>query len=177
MELFTNYMEWKKEAGDYAAKYEKLFSKYGINPYAMEKRVLVIEKKEIFEKRGRKCYPAKATETKYTVLPFGNYLNTITGVLFFHDRVTRCYDRFGYIPYTMTCSNPDNTKKIRRTFQYIGLDKLSKIAGNREKDAMWRLDKITYDTESGCMEFYATPEEDGHADTFKYDVKNNKIVG
>jgi hypothetical protein len=177
MELFTNYIEWKKEAGDYAAEYEKLFSKYGINPYAMEKRVLVIEKKETFEKLGRKCYPAKATKTEYTVLPFCNYLNTITGVLFFHDRVTRCYDRFGYIPYSMTCSNPDHTKKIRRTFQYIGLDKLSKIAGNREKDAMWRLNKITYDPESGCMEFYATPEEDGHADTFKYDVKNNKIVG
>ena len=177
MDLFTNYETWKKEAGDYAAKYEKLFSKYGINPYTMEKRVIVIEKKETYEKLGRKCYPAKATKEEYNVLPFGNYLNTITGVLFFHDRVTRCYDRFGYVPYTMTCSNPDHTKKIRRTFQYVGLDKLSKIAGNREKDIMWRLEKITYDPESDCVEFYATPDDDGHADTFKFNVKINKIVG
>jgi len=177
MDLFTNYETWKKEAGDYAAKYEKLFSKYGINPYTMEKRVIVIEKKETYEKLGRKCYPAKATKEEYNVLPFGNYLNTITGVLFFHDRVTRCYDRFGYVPYTMTCSNPDHTKKIRRTFQYVGLDKLLKIAGNREKDILCRLEKITYDPESDCVEFYATPDDDGHADTFKFNVKINKIVG
>jgi len=177
MDLFTNYETWKKEAGDYAAKYEKLFSKYGINPYTMEKRVIVIEKKETYEKLGRKCYPAKATKEEYNVLPFGNYLNTITGVLFFHDRVTRCYDRFGYVPYTMTCSNPDHTKKIRRTFQYVGLDKLLKIAGNREKDILCRLEKITYDPESDCVEFYATPDDDGHADTFKFNVKINKIAG
>lgn len=177
MKLFTNYMEWKKEAGDYAAKYEKLFSKYGINPYAMEKRVLVIEKKETFEKLGRKCYPAKATKTEYTVLPFDNYLNTITGVLFFHDRVTRCYDRFGYIPYTMTCSNPDNTKKIRRTFQYIGLDKLSKIAGNREKDVMWRLEKVVFEPWRNCLVFFAKSEIDGHADTFAYNIKTGQIIG
>jgi hypothetical protein len=175
MELFTSYMEWKKEAGDYAAKYEKLFSKYGINPYAMEKRVLVIEKKENFEKLGRKCYPAKATKTEYTVLPFGNYLNTITGVLFFHDRVTRCYDRFGYIPYSMTCSNPDHTKKIRRTFDYIALDKME--TGNREKDILGRLDEVQYDPEAGNMIFLAEPDNDGHADAFKFNVKTNKIVG
>lgn len=176
MELFTNYMEWKKEAGDYAAKYSKLFSKYGIDPYTMEgHKVVVIEKKETFEKLGRKCYPKKATETEYSVLPLGNYLNTVTGVLFFHDRVERSYTRFGYIPYSMTCHNPDQTKKIRRTFDYIALDKME--TGNREKDILGRLEKVEFEPWRNCLVFFAKSEIDGHADTFAYNVKTGRIIG
>ena len=174
MELFTNLRNWMHDAGDYAETYAKLFSKYGIYPYMMQKCV-VIEKKETFEKLGRKCYPKKATETEYNVLPLGNYLNTVTGVLFFHDRVERSYTRFGYIPYSMTCHNPDNTTKIRRTFQYVGLDKME--AGNREKEILGRLDDVQYDPEAGNMIFLAESDNDGHADTFKFNVKTNKIVG
>ena len=177
MELFTNYNEWKKEAGVYAEKYGKLFSKYGIDPYTMENRVVVIEKKESFEKLGRKCFPAKATKEEYTVLPLGNYLNTITGVLFFHDRVTRCYDRFGYIPHSMTCHNPDNTKKIRRTFKYVCLDNMTKNAGYREKAVIDNLDCINYDSADDNIEFLTAPDADGHRDGFIYNVKFNKIVG
>lgn len=176
MELFTSYMEWGKEAGDYATEYSKLFAKYGIDPCTMEyHEVVVIEKKETFEKLGRKCYPKKATKEEYTVLPLGNYLNTITGVMFFHDRVERSYTRFGYIPYSMTCHNSDNTKKIRRTFDYIALDKME--TGNREKDILERLDDVQYDPETGNMIFFAEPDDDGHADTFTYNVKSGKIIG
>lgn len=177
MELFTNYREWKKEAGEYATKYEKLFSKYEIDPYTMENRVVVIEKKEIFEKLGRKCYPKKATVTEYSVLPLGNYLNTVTGVLFFHDRVERSYTKYGYIPYTMTCHKPDNTKKIRRTFKYVDLSEMVKSAGYREKAVVDNLDRINYDCEDENMEFLTAQDADGHRDGFVYNVKYKKIVG
>jgi hypothetical protein len=169
-------MEWKKEAGDYAAEYSKLFSKYGIDPYTMEGyKVVVIEKKETFEKLGRKCYPKKATKEELTVLPLGNYLNTVTGVMFFHDRVERSYTRFGYIPYSMTCHNPDHTTKIRRTFDYIALDKME--TGNREKDILDRLEKVEFEPWRNCLVFFAKSEIDGHADTFAYNIKTGQIIG
>ena len=158
---------WKKS-------YLKVFRDMGVCESLVWNNVIAICKTEHFEKQGRKNYPKKATTTDYNALTLDMYLNSLTGILFFHDRVYKTYHKYGYIPLYMTCHNPDQTVKVRRSFEYIDLNKIYEMGGFREREILDNLDRVSYDYCNGykVISFY-----DGAENRFDYSVKKNNICG
>lgn len=169
---FWQYMEGIEEG--YKKIYEKVFCDMGVRLSLVWENAVVICTTETFEKLGRQYYPKKATTTTYNVFTMDRYLNCLTGVLFFHDRVKKAYHKQGYIPLYMTCHNPDSTKKVRRSFEYVDLDDIYKIGGYREKSILDNFNKVDFDYCNGykVLTFY-----DNDNNSFDYSVKTGKITG
>ena len=72
---------------------------------------------ETYEKQGRKCFPRKATETEVSEITTRNYLNYLTSIGFFGDRVEKSYTYIGLVPTKLTCTSPDKEVKIIRRFK------------------------------------------------------------
>lgn len=158
----------------YKKMYESLFCKLGVRHDLVWRNVIVVLTVEEFEKQGRKNYPTKPTNVYYNVLTMDRYLNCLTGILFFHDRVKKCYHKYGYIPLYSTCHNPDCTKKIRRNYEYIDLDDIYKAGGYREQNILENFSRVDFDYSNGykVITFYDT-----NNNSFDYSVKNNTICG
>lgn len=170
---FWNYINGI-ENEHYKKAYEKLFYNLGVRSDIVWRNVVVILKVEEFEKLGRQNYPKKATNTYYNVFTLDRYLNCLTGIFFFHDRVKKAYHKYGYIPLYMTCHNPDSTKKVRRSFEYIDLDDIYNKGGYREKVILDNFTKVDLDYNNGykVLTFY-----DDNGDSFDYSVKTGQITG
>ena len=154
--------------------YRKIFSDLGVLSDLAYRNVVIICKKETFEKLGRKNYPAKATNTDYSVLTMDHYLNCLTGILFFHDRVKKAYFKQGFIPSYMTCVNPDSTKKVRRSFEYIDIDEIYNKGGYREKSILDNLENVKFDYSDG---YKVITFIDNQCNDFDYSIKNKNICG
>lgn len=127
-----NINDYLKNCDECAKTYEKLFKSLNIH-YMDFSKAIIIQHYEKFEKLGRSSYPQKATFEKWEVLNAEHYLNTMTGILFFHDRKQFNYTAFGNIPYKLTCQNPTKDIRVARTYKYISVRDILKIAGEREK--------------------------------------------
>ena len=108
--------------------YSKLFKKYGITPgdiddmnynissgrYTMECTVTKYTKQP-----GYKTFSGANIENETFNISAEFYYNCITGIQFFHDKVTMGYTYAGNIITSLTCYNPDKTVKMIRTFKLI----------------------------------------------------------
>ena len=162
------------ESDYYRKEYEKLFYELGVRMDLVWRNAVVILKVEEFEKQSRKNYPAKPTNVYYNVLTMDKYLNCLTGILFFHDRVKKSYYKFGYIPMYSTCHNPDSTKKIRRNYNYIDLEEIYEQGGYREKNILDNFSRVDFDDPEDykVLTFYDTDNN-----SFQYSIKNKNICG
>jgi hypothetical protein len=61
----------------------------------------------------------KKISEKVEIVPFDHFINLITSIGFFHDKVTLNYSYVGYCVYTMTCTSPDKEKHITRKIDFI----------------------------------------------------------
>lgn len=148
----------------YRKAYEKIFADMGLNHSFYDSNVLILCKIEYFKKLGRKSYPTKPTTTEYTLFTMEQFLNCCTGKLFFHDRVSKISTSYGYIPHTFTCSNDDNSVKVRRTFTYLNIDKLLEKGGFRERDILENLNIFECDfSESGGYNVVRFVAENGNS--------------
>lgn len=157
----------------YKKAYTKLFDKYNLRSSLIYHNVLVLECKETFEKLGRKNFPKKATKTEYQLLSMEYYLNGITGILFFHDRVSSYYTKYGYIPCTMSCVSPDRNTRIVRQFKYIDIDSIYNMGGHREKAILDNLKEYTFNY---CNGYQLITFIDNDNNSFDYSIKNNAIT-
>lgn len=170
---FWNYMNGI-ENEHYKKVYEKLFYDLGVRLDLVWRNAIVVLTVEEFEKQGRKNYPAKPTNVYYNALTMDKYLNCLTGILFFHDRVKKAYHKYGYIPLYSTCHNPDSTKKIRRNYEYIDLEDIYNIGGYREKNILDNFSHVDFDYSNGykVLTFF-----DDQNNSFEYSIKNKNICG
>lgn len=114
-----DYNAWFNEAHPaFQKSYRKTLDKYNVSRsfYYTDQKVFL--KVERFRKDGRKNFPSKPCETEYFDWGTREYLNAVTAIPFFKDRVTMGYTAWGYIPVMMTCYSPDGNEKIRRTFHF-----------------------------------------------------------
>ena len=175
MKKYLDFWEYMADIPEgYKKGYENLFYDLGVRNDLVWRNVVVICTQETFEKQGRKNYPQKATTTTYHAYTLDKYLNCLTGIFFFHDRIKKAYHKFGYIPYSMTCHNPDYTKRVRRSFEYVDVDEIYNKGGYREKNILDDLHDVSFDYSNGYKVIRFTDHE---KNTFDYSMKTRNICG
>lgn len=98
---------------DIVARYPKEFKKTGVTASILadlEDRYVITEI-YVNERAGRE------TETKTRTITAEQYANSITGISFFHDRVTKGYTFAGNIAVKLTAKNPYEKQTVTRYYK------------------------------------------------------------
>lgn len=119
-------METKKsyyELMDYVKKYETSFKRANIDAsklYDLQELYNIEVKTEVYFKDGRKNFPKKPSKVEdYQVISLDYFMNFISGIGCFNDRIEKGYTQVGYLMKKSSCKNPyDNNTKIIRYFRY-----------------------------------------------------------
>ena len=104
---FQGYEEALKKHNIYLSDFDILNEYYEIT---------LIEK--TYKKLGRKNFPKKPTEEKNEKISARQYACYMSSIGFFGDRVYMGYEQWGYKPYRIVCTSPDNETKIERIFKF-----------------------------------------------------------
>ena len=101
------------------ASYLKTLEKYNVWTTIANIDLKVTCVSEKYRKDGRKTFPTTPTEAEvidhWTT---EQYLNCITSIPFFRDRVEKGYTPYGYVPIKLTSYSPDGNEKWVRRFTF-----------------------------------------------------------
>ena len=119
-EYANKWMEEYKE-------YNKVFEKYGVSIPEManmqaeieEGKYRVVVTSEKFHRTASGRWQSKPFETETKEIDARNYINIISAIPLFKDRVKKAYTKYGYLPIELTCISWGTAEtKARRTFKF-----------------------------------------------------------
>ena len=110
-----------KKLNELFNQYQKAFKKVDVTLSDLEKleqNYIITLQTNRFEKLGRKNFPTKPTEQTEEQITARQYALYLSSIGFFGDRVEKTYTTWGYKPYKLTCTSPNNETKIQRIFRF-----------------------------------------------------------
>lgn len=109
-------------------EYARLFKKYGITPSDIDfidykvssgQYSIVFTETRFTKQPGYKTFSGADVKITTRNIDAQYYFNTITGILFFNDKVEKRNTYLGNLISRLTCYNPDKTVKVVREFKIV----------------------------------------------------------
>ena len=122
--------EYVKELVKEYKMYSKTLDKYGVSIGSMASmqeeidngKYRVTVTTEYFNRTPSGRWQSKPYESKTEEIDAKYYMNCITSIPIFKDRVSKEYTKYGYIPTVLSCvSWGTGDKKAKRTFKFESL--------------------------------------------------------
>lgn len=123
MKAYEYIKKWKEDYYDY----RRTLGKYNVSVSTMANMQTEIDEgkykvtclTEMFHRTPGGNWQKKPYESKETEIDAEFYMNVITSIPMFNDRVSYSYTKYGYIPTTLSCiSWGTGETKAKRTFTF-----------------------------------------------------------